>query len=94
MKILIVEDDVKLSEALEHILKEQNYLVDVVHDGMDGLYYASNEEYDVMILDVMLPKMNGFDVIKMLRKQGVSTPTIMLTAKGETDDKIASYNFV
>ncbi len=92
MKILIVEDDVKLSEALEHILKEQNYLVDVVHDGMDGLYYASNEEYDVMILDVMLPKMNGFDVIKMLRKQGVSTPTIMLTAKGETDDKIAGLD--
>ena len=88
MKILIVEDDVKLSEALQHILEEQNYIVDAVYDGMDGLYYAQNEEYDVIILDVMLPKMNGFDVIKMLRKQNVSTPTIMLTAKGETDDKI------
>ena len=92
MKILIVEDDIKLCEALEHILKEQNYLVDVVHDGMDGLYYASNEEYDVIILDVMLPKMNGFDVIKMLRKQNVSTPAIMLTAKGETDDKITGLD--
>jgi DNA-binding response OmpR family regulator len=88
MKILIVEDDPHLSEALEQIMKDQGYFTDAVDNGMDGLYYASNNDYDVIVLDVMLPKMNGFDVIKMLRKQKIATPTIMLTAKSETDDKI------
>ena len=88
MKILIVEDDPHLSEALEQIMKDQGYFADAVDNGMDGLYYASNNDYDVIVLDVMLPKMNGYDVIKMLRKQKVATPTIMLTAKSETDDKI------
>ena len=92
MKILIVEDDLHLSEALEHILKEQKYFVDAVDNGMDGLYYAANNDYDVIILDVMLPKMNGYDVIKMLRKQKVASPTIMLTAKGEIDDKITGLD--
>lgn len=92
MNVLIVEDDVHLSEALEHILKEQKYLVDAVYDGMDGLYYATNNEYDVIILDVMLPKMNGFDVIKAIRKQKIATPTIMLTAKGEISDRITGLD--
>ena len=92
MNILIVEDDLHLSEALKQIVEEQNYIVDVVHDGMDGLYYASNNEYDVIILDVMLPKMNGYDVIKMLRKQNVSTPTLMLTAKSEILDRVAGLD--
>jgi DNA-binding response OmpR family regulator len=88
MKILIIEDDVHLSEALEHIMKEEKYFVDAVHNGMDGLYYAANGDYDVIILDVMLPKMNGYDVIKKLRKLKIATPTIMLTAKSEIIDKI------
>lgn len=88
MKILIVEDDLHLSEALEHIMKEQDYFVDVVNDGMDGLYYAVNNEYDVIVLDIMLPKMNGYDVVKILRKQKNATPTIILTAKNEVSDKI------
>jgi len=92
VNILIVEDDLHLSEALKQIVEEQNYIVDVVHDGMDGLYYASNNEYDVIILDVMLPKMNGYDVIKMLRKQNVSTPTLMLTAKSEILDRVAGLD--
>ena len=92
MNILIVEDDLHLAEALKQIVEEQNYIVDVVHDGMDGLYYASNNEYDVIILDVMLPKMNGYDVIKMLRMQNVSTPTLMLTAKSEILDRVAGLD--
>jgi len=92
VNILIVEDDLHLAEALKQIVEEQNYIVDVVHDGMDGLYYASNNEYDVIILDVMLPKMNGYDVIKMLRMQNVSTPTLMLTAKSEILDRVAGLD--
>ena len=92
MRILIVEDDYNLAAALEHIVKEEKYFVDVVHDGEDGLYYAMNNEYDVIILDVMLPKMNGFDVIKQLRREKISTPTIMLTAKGEISDKVTGLD--
>jgi len=92
VNILIVEDDLHLAEALKQIVEEQNYIVDLVHDGMDGLYYASNNEYDVIILDVMLPKMNGYDVIKMLRKQNVSTPTLMLTAKSEIFDRVVGLD--
>lgn len=93
MNILIVEDDLHLAEALEQIIEEQNYRADVVHDGMDGLYYASNNEYDVMILDVMLPKMSGFDVIKMLHKQNIAIPTLMLTARSEIIDRVTGLDF-
>lgn len=88
MRILIVEDDVRLAEALEYILKKENFFIDKVDNGEDGYYYAKNTEYDAIVLDVMLPKMTGFEVIKKLRKEGVATPTIMLTAKGETNDKV------
>lgn len=92
MKILIVEDDLHLSQALQQIMKEQDYFVDAVFDGIDGLYYAANNDYDVIVLDVMLPKMNGHDVIKTLRKQKIATPTIMLTAKSEVEDKITGLD--
>ncbi len=92
MRLLVVEDDIKLSEALVHILEENNYKIDAVFNGMDGLYYASNYDYDALILDVMLPKMSGYDVIRMLRKQNISTPTIMLTAKSQIDDRVAGLD--
>lgn len=92
MRVLIVEDDQNLIDALAHILEEANYQVDTAMNGMDGLYFASNEEYDIIVLDVMLPKMNGFEVIKMLRKQGIATPTIMLTAASEIEDKITGLD--
>ena len=88
MRILVVEDDIHLAESLEDILKENSYDVDTVHNGEDGLYYASNSEYDAIVLDVMMPKMNGYEMIKALRKLKVATPTIMLTAKSEIDDKV------
>ncbi len=92
MRVLIVEDDKYLAEAIEHILVRQKFFVDKVDNGEDGYYYAKNGDYDAIVLDVMMPKMNGYEVIKKLRQEGVSTPTIMLTAKSETDDKITGLD--
>lgn len=88
MNILVIEDDKKISEALCKILRDAGYKTEAVYDGMDGLYYASSGEYDGVILDVMLPKMNGFEVIKLIRSQKIKTPVLMLTARGETSDKV------
>ena len=88
MQVLIVEDDMHLSKALEHILKENDYGVDVVHNGADGLAYAECDIYDVIILDVMLPKMDGFTVVAELRRKKVSTPVLLLTARDAVPDKI------
>ena len=88
MRILIVEDEVHLAEALAQIMTEQKYMSDVVYDGADGLDYALSGQYDVIILDVMLPKRNGFDVVRELRRQGVATPVLLLTARDEITDKV------
>lgn len=88
MRILIVEDEVQLSEALGAILEKNNYIVDRVFDGESGLDYILSDIYDGVILDIMLPKLNGIEVLKKARKEGVSTPIILLTAKGEVEDRI------
>ncbi len=88
MQVLIVEDDTHLAKALEHILKENDYGVDVVSNGADGLAYAECDIYDVIILDVMLPKMDGFTVVAELRRKKVSTPVLLLTARDAVPDKI------
>ena len=88
MQILIVEDDVRLAQAVGKILEENGYVVDLVHDGQSGLDYAESGIYDVIILDVMLPKMDGFEVSKQLRRKNVETPVLMLTARGAIPDKI------
>ena len=88
MRVLIVEDEEQLSEALGEILKKNNYFVDRVFDGINGLDYILSDIYDVVMLDIMLPKMNGLEVLKAARKEGISTPIILLTAKGEVNDKI------
>ena len=88
MRILIVEDEEQLSEALGKILEKNNYNVDRVFNGEDGLDYILSDIYDAVILDVMLPKMNGIDVLKESRKEGISTPIILLTAKGEVSDRV------
>ena len=88
MHVLIVEDDESLAAALEKILKDNGYDVDKVHDGEAGLNYAMAGDYDVVILDVMLPKMDGFAVTSELRRQQVNTPIILLTARDSTADKI------
>ncbi len=92
MHVLIVEDDESLAAALEKILRDNGYDVDKVHDGEVGLTYAMAGGYDVVILDVMLPKMDGFAVTSELRRQQVSTPIILLTARDSTADKIAGLD--
>lgn len=88
MQILIVEDELRLAEALGQILEEQKYQVDMVHDGEDGLEYARDGRYDVVILDVMLPGMNGFEVARRLREAHCDTPVLMLTARDEIPDRV------
>lgn len=92
MRVLIVEDERRLAEALGQIMAEQRYQADVVYDGADGLDYALTGQYDVIILDVMLPKLDGFEVASRLRHAHVSTPILMLTARDEMPDKIAGLD--
>ncbi|MNO13802.1 Response regulator ArlR [compost metagenome] len=93
MRILIVEDEVHLAEALTQILKKQNYSVDAVHDGRSGLDYAQSGIYDLLLMDIMMPEMDGITVLKKLRSEGVSTPVIMLTAKGEITDMVTGLDY-
>ena len=88
MKILVVEDELRLAEALQQIMQEQKYQVDVANDGNDGLDYALYGDYDVIVLDVMLPGKDGFEVVRALRAAKVQTPVIMLTARDDVRDKI------
>ena len=88
MKILVVEDELRLAEALQQIMQEQKYQVDVANDGNDGLDYALYGDYDVIVLDVMLPGKDGFEVVRALRAAKVKTPVIMLTARDDVRDKI------
>ena len=88
MQILVVEDERRLAEALGQILREKKYMVDLAYDGRDGLDMAMSSIYDVIILDVMLPKMNGIDVAQNLRKEKIATPILMLTAKDQISDKV------
>lgn len=92
MRILIVEDEQRLAEALGQIMAEQRYLADLVYDGADGLDYALTGQYDAIILDVMLPKVDGFEVARRLRCAHISTPILMLTARDEMPDKIAGLD--
>lgn len=93
MKILIVEDEVRLAEALAQIMKEQRYMTDVVHNGADGLSYALSGQYDVIVLDIMLPKLSGYEVVRQLRSAKIVTPVIMLTAKDEVFDKVQGLDY-
>lgn len=88
MRLLLAEDEHDLSKALCAILKHNNYSVDAVFDGQDALDYGLSENYDGIILDIMMPKKNGIEVLTELRKSGVDTPVLILTAKSEVDDKI------
>jgi DNA-binding response OmpR family regulator len=93
MRVLIVEDEVRLADALVQIFKSQRYDAETVHDGDDGLAYALSGQYDVIILDVMLPGKNGFEIVRELRAQKIATPVLMLTARDEVTDKINGLDF-
>ena len=88
MKVLIVDDEVKLADALAELFKQNKILADVVYDGEDGLFYAKNGDYDVVILDVMMPHMNGYEVVQRLRQNKNNVPVIMLTAKEEVSARV------
>lgn len=88
MRILIIEDEKELADGLEAILSRENYSVDVVGDGVSGLDYIMSNMYDLAVLDIMLPEMNGIDVLKSVRSSGNTTPVILLTAKSQLSDKI------
>lgn len=92
MRILIVEDEIHLAEALSQILKKNNYTIDTAYDGESGLDNALSNIYDLIILDIMLPKLDGISILKNIRGEGLSTPVILLTAKGEISDKVAGLD--
>ena len=92
MRLLIAEDEADLAEALAVFFEKNQFSVDTVNNGFDAYEYASSGEYDAVVLDVMMPKMNGVDVLRKLREEGVRTPVMMLTAKSQKDDRITGFN--
>lgn len=92
MKVLVVEDETRLADALGQIMTEQKYAVDVVYDGADGLAYAQSGQYDVIVLDVMLPKLDGFAVVRKLREEKNAAPVLLLTARDEVSDKVTGLD--
>lgn len=92
MRILIVEDEVKLAHAMKRALELQKYAVDVVNSGKDGYDFAMGEDFNLIILDVMLPEMDGIEICKRIRAAGIHTPVMMLTAKGQISDKVTGLD--
>jgi DNA-binding response OmpR family regulator len=92
VKILIVEDEEKIAKAIKRGLEQENFSADVCFDGLCGYDMASSEEYDVIILDLMLPKMSGEEITQKLRNNQIETPILMLTAKSLTENKVAGLN--
>lgn len=92
MKILLIEDEVKVSAFIKKGLEEQSYEVEVAFDGAIGKRLALYNKYDVLIMDVNMPQINGFDLARILREEGITTPILMLTAFGTTNDKIAGFD--
>ena len=92
MRILLVEDDSRVASFIRHGLREEHYTVDVATDGEQALFLAQTGEYDLIILDIMLPKRSGLDVLKTLRADGLTVPILILTAKDKLKDKVTGLN--
>lgn len=92
MRLLIAEDELDLAEALTVFFEKNQFSVDAVNDGLSAYEYGASGDYDGIILDVMMPKMDGIEVLQRLRREGIKTPIMMLTAKGQKDDRIAGFN--
>ncbi len=88
MRVLVVEDEVSLANLIKEGLEDEGYSVDLAYDGGEGLYLALNEPYDLIILDIMLPKMDGIEIAKTVRSKNIKTPILMLTAKDTIQDKV------
>jgi len=91
MRILIIEDEYSLAELIENRLKQEKYTIDVSTDGEDGLFNALSNIYDLIILDIMLPKINGIEILKRIKEEQINSKVIMLTAKSELDDKLVGF---
>ncbi|PWQ92910.1 heavy metal response regulator transcription factor [Leucothrix pacifica] len=91
MKLLVIEDEIKTGQYLQKGLTESGYTVDLSHDGVDGLYQATSQDYDLIVLDIMLPKLNGWQVLQTLRSSNILTPVLMLTAKDQVDDRVKGF---
>ena len=92
MRILLVEDEVLLARSIKALLESRGFCVDMAHDGEEGKAYAELRIYDLLILDVMLPKLDGFELSKMLRNEKIMVPILMLTAKSEVEDRVRGLN--
>src|SRR5258708_1698667 len=88
MRILLVEDEVSISQFIRQGLSEAGYAVDVLADGRDGLDYALSVDYDVLVIDIMVPRLNGLQLVRELREQGIKTPALLLTARDGVDDRV------
>jgi DNA-binding response OmpR family regulator len=92
MRILVVEDEKRIARFIKQGLEEESYAVDVVADGPSALDWVAGTGYDLILLDVMLPGLNGFEVCRLLRERGVSSPVLMLTARDEIDDRVTGLD--
>lgn len=92
MRVLIVDDEVQLCQSLEELLKDEKWIVDYVHDGVSALDYIMSDIYDVIVLDILLPRMNGIEVLRRIRNLGNTVPVLLLSAKRSCDDKVVGLD--
>ena len=92
MRILLAEDEVSIARALKLMLEKNQYTVDMVHNGADALDFINSVPYDALVLDIMMPEMDGIELLAAVRKMGIKTPTLFLTAKGEIEDRVAGLD--
>jgi len=92
MKLLVVEDEKRLAKLIKQGLEENDFAVDLSHDGEEGLYMAENTPYDAIVLDIMLPSMDGLTILQTIRDKNIETPVLMLTARGELEDRLKGLN--
>lgn len=92
MRILIAEDEVSIAKALKVMLEKNKYAVDIVHNGLDAVDYITVADYDAVVLDIMMPGMDGLEVLTILREKGIKTPVLFLTAKSEIEDRVAGLD--
>lgn len=92
MRILVADDEPEMTMVLEALLRQEHYSVDVVNDGQDALDYGLAQNYDCLVLDIMMPKLDGIQVLRALRDQNVSTPVLLLTAKSQIEDRVAGLD--
>lgn len=92
MKVLIAEDEAELARGLKYLLEKNRFTVDIVHDGLEALDYFHSTPYDAVVLDIMMPKLNGLEVLLRIREERSGVPVMMLTAKGEIEDRVAGLD--